>query len=239
MLELLLDGADRLGLTLTPEQVRQFKLYYEDLVDWNKRVNLTAITSYEEVQLKHFLDSLTIVPVLGSGVWAKRNPLFIDVGTGGGIPGIPLKIVLPEARVVLLDSVAKKTAFVQHMVNRLGLEQVQVLTARAEDIAHQPGYREMFDLVVCRAVSKLATIAELTLPLCKKGGIVVAPKKGEVERELSQATKAIDILGGKLREIRKVDLKDLDQHLLVILNKVLPTPSKYPRRAGMPAKHPL
>jgi len=239
MLETLLYGAKQLGLSLIPKQTQQFQLYYEELIEWDKRVNLTAITDYEEVQLKHFLDSLTLVPALEDKAWSKGDFLLLDVGTGAGVPGVPLKIFLPKVRLVLLESVAKKTAFLQYLTERLGLDHVEVLTGRAEEIAHQSDYREKFDLVVSRAVGKLSTIAELTLPFCREGGLFIAPKKGQIEEELSQATKAIDILGGKLREVKKVELELLEQRFLVIVEKVSPTPQRYPRRAGVPARRPL
>jgi 16S rRNA (guanine527-N7)-methyltransferase len=239
MLETLLHGAKQLGLSLTSKQTQQFQLYYEELVEWNKRVNLTAITDYEEVQLKHFLDSLTLVPAFEDKAWSKGDFSLLDVGTGAGLPGIPLKILLPKVRLVLLESVAKKTAFLQHVVNCLSLDHVEVLTGRAEDIAHQEDYRERFDLVVSRAVGKLSTIAELTLPFCREGGLFIAPKKGKIEEELSQAAKAIDTLGGKLTEVKKVELELLEPRFLVMVEKVSPTPQRYPRRAGVPARRPL
>jgi 16S rRNA (guanine527-N7)-methyltransferase len=239
MLDILLRGATQLGLSLTSKQTGQFQLYYQELVAWNKRVNLTAITDYEEVQRKHFLDSLTLVPALEDMSWSKGDFLLLDVGTGAGVPGIPLKILLPQVRLVLLESVAKKTAFLQHIVNCLDLDHVEVLTGRAEDIAHQENYRERFDLVVSRAVGRLSTIAELTLPFCREGGLFIAPKKGQIEEELSQATKAIGTLGGRLKEVEKVELELLEQRYLVIVEKVSPTPQHYPRRAGVPAKRPL
>jgi 16S rRNA (guanine527-N7)-methyltransferase len=239
MLETLLHGAKQLGLSLTSKQTQQFQLYYEELVEWNKGVNLTAITDYEEVQLKHFLDSLTLVPAFEDKAWSKGDFSLLDVGTGAGLPGIPLKILLPKVRLVLLESVAKKTAFLQHVVNCLSLDHVEVLTGRAEDIAHQDSYRERFDLVVSRAVGRLSTIAELTLPFCREGGLFIAPKKGKIEQELSQAAKAIDTLGGKLKEVKKVELELLEPRFLVMVAKVSPTPQRYPRRAGVPAKRPL
>ena len=239
MLETLFRGAKQLGLSLTPKQTQQFQLYYEELVAWNKRANLTAITDYEEVQLKHFLDSLTLVPAFEDMSWSTGDFLLLDVGTGAGMPGVPLKILLPKVRLVLLESVAKKTAFLQHLVNYLNLARVEVLTGRAEDMAHQGSYRERFDLVLSRAVGRLSTIAELTLPFCREGGLFIAPKKGQIEEELSQAAKAIDALGGKLKEVKKVELELLEQRFLVIIEKVSPTPQRYPRRAGMPAKRPL
>ena len=239
MLEILLHGARQLGLEITPKQAQQFQLYYQELIEWNKRVNLTAITDYEEVQLKHFLDSLTLWLALEDKAWAKEDFFLLDVGTGAGMPGVPLKILLPKVRLVLLDSIAKKTAFLKYLVDRLGLDHVEVLTGRAEDLAHQSDYRERFDLVVSRAVSKLSTTAELTLPFCQEGRLFIAPKKGQIEEELSQAMEAINILGGRLKEIKKVDLPKLEPRFLVIVEKVSPTPQRYPRRAGVPAKRPL
>jgi 16S rRNA (guanine527-N7)-methyltransferase len=239
MMEKLIQGAEQLGLVLSAEQVRQFQLYYEELVEWNKRINLTAITAYDEVQLKHFLDSLTLVPALGDMPWAKGDFALLDVGTGAGIPGIPMKLFLPRIRLVLLDSVAKKTAFLKHVTAKLGLQHVEVVTGRAEEVAHQPDYREKFDLVVSRALSKLSTTAELTLPFCRQGGFFIAQKKEPVEEELSRAAGAIDVLGGKVKEVRKVDLELLEGRSLVIVEKVSSTPERYPRRTGVPTKRPL
>ena len=239
MMDKLVEGARQLALPLTEHQLEQFQTYYEQLVDWNQRVNLTAITDCEKVQVKHFVDSLTIVLALEGSAWVDGNFGLLDIGTGAGMPGIPLKIVHPGARLVLLDSVAKKTAFLRHIVKELGLEGVEILTQRAEEIGHLAEYRETFDLVVCRAVSQLATVAELTLPFCRIGGIAVVPKKAGIQRELSDATQAIDTLGGKLRSVREVTIKGLEQHLLVVLEKTSMTPPAYPRRPGIPAKRPL
>jgi 16S rRNA (guanine527-N7)-methyltransferase len=239
MMEKLVEGARQLALPLTERQLEQFQTYYEQLVEWNRRVNLTGITDYEEVQVKHFVDSLTILLALEEAKWADGSFGLLDIGTGAGMPGIPLKIVHPEARLVLLDSIAKKTAFLRHITEQLRLQEVEVLTGRAEDMGHLREFRETFDLVVCRAVSELATVAELTLPFCRMGGLAVAPKKKGIERELSQAKGAIDILGGRLKSVREVTIKGLEQHLLVVLEKTSPTPVAYPRRPGIPAKRPL
>ena len=235
----LIHGAKQLGLALTSKQVEQFEVYYEELVKWNKKVNLTAITDYEEVQLKHFLDSLTVTLVLEDERWTQRDFRLLDVGAGAGVPGVPLKILLPGVRLVLMDSIAKKTAFLHHLVACLGLDGVEVLTGRAENIAHQIDYRERFDLVVSRAVGELSAVIELSLPFCREGGLFVAPKKGEVKEEIDEAMKAIAILGGRLREVKEVDLEGLEQRLLVAIDKVSPTPPPYPRRPGVPAKRPL
>lgn len=239
MLERLIYGAGQLGLSLTSEQVQRFQIYYEELTNWNKRINLTAVTEYNEVQTKHFLDSLTLIPALENEPWIKKDFLLLDVGTGAGVPGIPLKIFIPVIKLVLLESIGKKTVFLKHLVDRLSLNGVDILTGRAEDIAHQSHYREKFDLVVSRATGKLSTIVELTLPFCHQGGLFIAPKKIQIEEEINQARQAINTLGGKLREVRKIDLEDLEPRSLVIIEKTGPTPIHYPRRTGVPAKHPL
>ena len=239
MMDKLVEGARQLGIPLTGHQLQLFQTYYEQLVDWNSRVNLTGITDYDEVQLKHFVDSLSIVLALEGAEWVDGNFALLDIGTGAGMPGIPLKIVHPGARLLLLDSIAKKTAFLRHIVGELGLEGVEILTQRAEEIGHLTDYRESFDLVVCRAVSQLATVAELTLPFCRTGGLAVIPKKAGIESELSQADGAIDLLGGKLKTVRPVTVTGLEDHVLVVLEKTSPTPAAYPRRSGIPTRRPL
>jgi 16S rRNA (guanine527-N7)-methyltransferase len=239
MMEQLVEGTRQLSLPLSEHQLQQFQTYYEQLLEWNRRVNLTGITDYQEVQVKHFLDSLTITLVLQGPAWVSSSFDLLDIGTGAGMPGIPLKLVYPGARLVLLDSIAKKTAFLRYVVGKLGLEGVEILTQRAEEIGHLPEYREVFDLVVCRAVSQLATVAELTMPFCRIGGLAVIPKKAGIESELSQADGAIDLLGGKLNTVQQVTVKGLEQHLLVVLEKTSKTPSVYPRRPGIPTKRPL
>jgi 16S rRNA (guanine527-N7)-methyltransferase len=236
-MEKLKEGAKKLGLELTPAQLEQFETYYRELVDWNKRVNLTHITDYEEVQLKHFLDSLTVTLV-----WPLGNAVLslIDVGTGAGIPGIPLKIVFPNIKLVLLEAVAKKAAFLRHITQKLGLDGVEIVVGRAEEVAHEAQYREKFDLVLSRAVAPLPTVVELVLPLCALGGSFIAQKKGDTKAEISSATKAISLLGGNLREIKPLDLAEFaDERSLVVIDKVSPTPPKYPRRPGIPAKRPI
>jgi 16S rRNA (guanine527-N7)-methyltransferase len=239
MMDRLVAGARQLGLPLTESQLNQFQTYYEQLVDWNRRVNLTGITDYEEVQVKHFVDSLSIVLAIEGADWADGNFALLDIGTGAGMPGIPLKLVYPRARLVLLDSIAKKTAFLHHIVRDLRLDGVEILTKRAEEIGHLPEYREVFDLVVCRAVSQLATVAELTLPFCRIGGLAVVPKKGRLDTELSEAEGAMILLGGKIKTVQQVAVRNLEQHVLVVMEKTSPTPVTYPRRAGIPAKRPL
>jgi 16S rRNA (guanine527-N7)-methyltransferase len=234
-MERLIAGAKRLGLDLSPQQVDSFQVYYEELVQWNKRMNLTAIVDYEEVQLKHFLDSLTVALCV-EGITGK----LLDVGTGAGLPGVPLKVLFPDIRLWLLDSTGKKAGFLNHLVAKLGLDGVEVVTGRAEELAHDGRYRETFDLVLSRGVAKLDTLAELALPFCTLGGCFIAQKKGEVDKEVETAGKAIYTLGGRLREIRWVDLEELgEERALVVIDKCASTPQRYPRRPGIPQKRPL
>jgi 16S rRNA (guanine527-N7)-methyltransferase len=238
-MERLILGATKLGLPLNPGQVEQFHTYYDELMDWNRRVNLTAITDYEEVQIKHFLDSLTVTLALKQPIGGKSLRL-IDVGAGAGFPGIPLKILLPAIKLVLLEATAKKTPFLQHLRHKLGLDDIEIVVGRAEDVAHKAQYREKFDIVLSRGVAPLPTLAELTLPFCAIGGSFIAQKKGAIDLEISQAAKAIGLLGGKLREAKRVDLEEFtDERWLITIDKVLPTPQPYPRRPGIPAKRPL
>jgi len=238
-MEKLKSAAKKLGLELTPAQLEQFDGYYHELVDWNRRVNLTAITGYEEVRLKHFLDSLTIILAWPPQA-AEQDLCLIDVGTGAGLPGIPLKIAFPSIKLALLEATAKKADFLSYIVQKLGLDDVEVVIGRAEEVAHQAQYREKFDLVLSRAVASLPVLVELTLPFCAVGGSFIAQKKGTIDEEIGRAGRAIELLGGSLREVKKVDLPAFpDERYLVIIDKLSPTPEKYPRRTGIPAKRPL
>ena len=232
-------GAQRLGLHLSPKQLEQFNIYYQELVDWNRRVNLTSITGYEEVQVGHFLDSLTVTLAMklpaGGGSFG-----IIDVGSGAGLPGIPVKILLPDVKLVLLEATAKKANFLRHLIAKLVLDNVEVVVGRAEEVAHEAQFRERFELVLSRAVAPLPTLAELTLPFCTVGGSFVAQKKGAIGPEVSKASKAITMLGGNLREVKGVDLEEFsDKRWLIVVDKVMPTPQQYPRRPGIPAKRPI
>ena len=234
-MERLVVGAKRLGFELSQPQLESFQLYYEELVQWNERVNLTAIKDYEEVQTRHFLDSLTVALFLDD----IPCPV-LDLGTGAGFPGIPVRILLPNIRLSLLESTAKKAAFLNHLVDRLGLEGVEVVTGRAEELAHDASYREAFAVVLSRGVARLDTLAELALPFCLCGGRLVAQKKGDIDAEVDAASPVIDILGGRLREVRWLSLEELDgERALVVIDKCADTPQVYPRRPGIPKKRPI
>ena len=237
-MEILKSGAGKLGIDLGQGQLEQFESYYRELADWNRRMNLTGITGYDEVQVRHFLDSLTALAVIDTPTGGSFS--VIDVGTGGGLPGIPVKIALPNLRLVLLEATAKKAGFLRHLVSLLGLENAAILTGRAETLAHDSVYRGSFDLVLSRAVAPLPALAELTLPFCAIGGSLVAWKKGGIEDEVEGALKAIEVLGGRLREVREVALEGLnDGRCLVVIDKTSLTPPEYPRRPGVPAKRPI
>ncbi len=248
-MQLLISGSKHLGLDLTDDQVRLFAIYLDELVAWNRKFNLTAITEPEAIQTRHFLDSLTCFLAF-PGVAEDGAPLsglpsldglsLLDVGAGAGFPGLPLKIVRPGIKLTLLESVAKKAGFLQHVVARLGLQDCETVTMRAEDAARQPEHREKYDVVVARAVAELASLAEYCLPFVKAGGRFVAPKKGALDEEVQKAATAVSVLGGQMARVQRVEIPGLlDPRFLVVVDKVGPTPNIYPRRAGMPAKRPL
>ena len=227
-MELLIAGAEKLGLKLEEQQIAQFQTYYEELTDWNQRMNLTAIIEYDKVQINHFLDSLTVVSVWKPSA-NKPNPKVIDIGTGAGVPGIPLKIVFPQIRLTLMDSTNKKITFLNHLKNKLGLDDIVVISGRAEELAHQQ-YRESYDLVLARGLAPMPTLAELTIPFCKISAKVIAHKKGDIADEMRQARRAISTMGGKLIELKPVELSEFpDNRVLVVIEKVAPTPDIYPR----------
>ena len=231
-------GAAALGLTLEDRQLKQFALFCEELENWNRRANLTSITGSEEVQVKHFLDSLTIAPLLQK--MERADFRLIDIGTGAGFPGIPLKIVYPDIRLALLEATGKKTAFLSHLVSLLGLEDVAVINSRAEDAAHDPALRESFDMAAARAVAPLSALVELALPFCCTGGFFIAQKKGDIKAEVAGAQKAVSVLGGTLEEMKQVMLPGLeDDRQLIVIRKIRPSPPRYPRRPGIPLKRPI
>lgn len=227
---------ESLGICLTEVQREQFDRYYELLVEWNKVMNLTGITDYDEVNLKHFVDSLTIVRVKNM----KNVENVIDIGTGAGFPGIPLKIVYPEIKIVLLDSLNKRIKFLNTVIEELGLKNIETLHGRAEDYAKKSEYREKFDLCVSRAVANLSTLSEYCIPFVKVGGEFISYKSGTSDEEINEAQGAVNILGGKIEKTEKFTLPGTDMgRALVKIKKEKHTPGRYPRKAGVPGKEPL
>lgn len=227
---------DSLSIELTEVQKEQFIKYYEMLVEWNKVMNLTGITEYDEVVEKHFVDSLSIVNVLDM----NQVDTVIDIGTGAGFPGIPLKIAFPHLKIILLDSLNKRIKYLNAVIDELGLKDIKTIHGRAEDFAKQKEYREQFDLCVSRAVANLSTLSEYCLPYVKKGGVFVPYKSGDIEEELSNSKKAVQILGGNVEDVIKFQLPGTDiGRSFIKINKVKETAKKYPRKAGLPAKEPL
>ena len=228
---------DSIGMTLSDIQIEQLDKYYELLVEWNSFMNLTGITDYEEVMLKHYLDSLVLkLPINGENKHIK----LIDVGTGAGFPGLPLKIAYPEAEVVLFDSLNKRIKFLDEVINTLGLKNVTTIHGRAEDGGRNPKLREQFDVSVSRAVADLAVLSEYNLPFVKVGGYFVAYKSKDVDAEVEKSKKAIGILGGEVEKVDKFTLPETDiERALVYIKKVKNTGKKYPRKAGVPGKEPL
>lgn len=236
MNNVLTEKVKELSIVLNDKQIQQFEQYYNILVEWNKVMNLTAITEYEEVVEKHFLDSLTIV----NAIHVKKIETLIDVGTGAGFPGIPLKIAFPHLKVTLLDSLNKRIKFLNEVINLLELNDIKAIHGRAEDYAKQAEYREQYDICVSRAVANLATLSEYCLPYVKVDGLFVPYKSGKIDEELKSSEKAVSILGGKVEEVVKFQLPGTDiGRSFVKIHKIKETKKKYPRKAGMPTKEPL
>jgi 16S rRNA (guanine527-N7)-methyltransferase len=237
-MERLVDGTQRLlGLTLTRRQRQAFYLYYQELLSWNARFNLTAITDSEGVQIRHFLDSLSCLLAIRD---IQRGQSLIDVGSGAGFPGLPLKIVYPSLRLTLLEATGKKTDFLRHVVDLLELRDVTVIHNRAEQIGQDPLHREAYDWVTARAVAAMPTLIEYLLPLCRLGGHCVAQKGEDAAAEVASAEPAVLLLGGYLNRLVRVELPGLaETRYLVVIDKIARTPVQYPRPPGRPAKRPL
>lgn len=241
-MERLKTSAQNLGLTLTDKQLAMFQVFYQELVAWNEQFNLTAITEYEQVQIRHFADSLSCLLALDERPPDReRRPLrCIDIGSGAGFPGLPIKIYCPQMQIVLLEATGKKVTFLEHIVARLSLKEVVPIKGRAEEVAHDPAHRERYDLVLARAVAGLSTLAEYALPLCRMGGLVIAQKGASAQEETQAAEYAVSILGGRVKRLISVELLGLaEARTLVVIEKVACTPNQYPRRPGIPAKRPL
>jgi len=235
----LISGAQDLQITLQPEQLDALRFYQQELIAWNHRFNLTAITDDEGIQVRHFLDSLSCLLALEKGerLSGKR---VIDVGTGAGFPGLVLKIVCPSIQLTLLEATAKKVRFLEHIIDHLALEAVTVLKGRAEEHGQNPRHRETYDWALARAVADLPILAEYLLPLVKINGRMLAQKGERAPAEAQRSEGAIEQLGGRLRRLVQVDLRGIaETRYLVIVDKVATTPEQYPRRPGIPNKRPL
>lgn len=231
-----LNGLKELQIVLTEDQLQAFLVYYEMLLEKNKVMNLTAITEYEDVVEKHFLDSLSLV----KAVSLDQEKKLLDLGTGAGFPGIPLKIAFPKLNIVLMDSLNKRIGFLNEVIQKLGLKDIYAVHGRAEEMGRKAEYRESFDLCVSRAVANLASLSEYCIPFVKKGGAFISYKSGEIEDELKQANQAITVLGGKLRAVSMFQLPNTEMaRSLVVIEKVRSTPKVYPRKAGTPSREPI
>lgn len=234
--QILTDKIKELGLCPNEMQIRQFISFYEQLIEWNKFMNLTGITEYEEVIEKHFVDSLSIVKAVN----LEKVNTMIDIGTGAGFPGIPLKIMFPNLKIILLDSLNKRIKFLNNIIEMNKLTDINAIHGRAEELAKNKEYRENFDICVSRAVANLSTLSEYCIPFVKTGGIFVPYKSGDIDEEVNNADHAVKVLGGNIQNVMKFCLPGTDiGRSFVIIKKEKETAKKYPRKAGTPAKEPL
>jgi 16S rRNA (guanine527-N7)-methyltransferase len=234
--EIIINGLKELDIELTDKKIGQFMKYYEILVEWNSFMNLTGITEYEEVVCKHFIDSLSIVKAFNM----DQVKTLLDLGTGAGFPGIPLKIVFPHIHIVLLDSLNKRVKFLNEVINQLGLTDIETIHGRAEDYGNSKEYREKFDLCVSRAVANLSTLSEYCIPYVKKAGYFIPFKSGKIKEEVEEARKAVSILGGNIERVVPFTLPGTDiERSFVLIKKQANTPKIYPRSSGKPSKEPL
>lgn len=232
--KILTDKLEKINIQIAENQVKQFYNYMNLLVDWNEKMNLTAITEPEEIILKHFVDSLTI------SKYIEDKSIIADIGTGAGFPGLPIKILKPETEVFLIDSLNKRINFLNEVINKNNLNGITAIHARAEEIGHNKDFREKSDVVVSRAVAKLNVLAEYMLPLVKIGGKCICLKGPNIDEEIEEAKKAIETLGGEIEKVEKISLPDSDnKRTIIIIKSVKQTPNKYPRKPGTPSVSPL
>lgn len=226
--------SNEIGVLLNEKQINQFYTYMNLLLEWNEKINLTAITKPEEIILKHFIDSMTIAKEI------KEEARLIDVGTGAGFPGIPLKIIREDMEVTLLDSLNKRILFLQEVINQLSLTKVEAIHSRVEEFGKNKKYRESFDYATSRAVANLSTLSEYLIPLVKVNGCCISMKGPDIKEEIQQSKKAILLLGGKIEKIHNFQLPKSDiKRNVIVIRKVKKTPPKYPRKPGMAAKEPI
>ena len=229
-----IEEAKKINITFTEKQLEQFRIYYEMLVEKNKVMNLTGITEWDEVLEKHFLDSISIIRAID----ISQNIFVLDIGTGAGFPGIPLKIAFPNLQITLADSLNKRVLFLQEVIDALKIEGIEAVHSRAEDLARDKNYREQYDLVVSRAVANLSTLSEYCLPFVKIGGQFISYKSGDIEEEVVASKSAVFLLGGKIKDTVKFELGESGRSF-VLIDKTKGTPKTYPRKAGTPSKKPL
>lgn len=232
--KIFIEEAQKINIELDKNQIEKFYKYMDLLIEWNEKINLTAITNRKDIIVKHFIDSLTIQRYLGNAV------NIIDVGTGAGFPGIPIKIINPNLKVVLVDSLNKRINFLQEVIKKLNLDNIEVIHARAEDLGQNKKYRETFDIVTSRAVANMSVLSEYLLPLARVNGKCICMKGSDIEEELENSKYAINLLGGKIEQVDKFELSnERIGRNIIIVKKLKNTPNSYPRKAGTPAKKPL
>lgn len=236
MADFLRDSLEKIGYTPSDTQCEQLNSFHKLLCEWNEFMNLTGITEYNEVVIKHFVDSLAVNCVYSF----KNTDKVVDIGTGAGFPGLPLKIMYPDVQFTLLDSLNKRIKFLDEVINTDGLNKIETLHGRAEDYAKNKEYREQYDVCVSRAVANLATLSEYCLPYVKVGGVFIAYKAGQIDEELKASERAVKLLGGEIVDVHKLTLPDTDiDRTFVVIKKTAATSKKYPRKAGLPSKEPL
>ncbi len=236
MADFLRENLKKIGCELSDLQCEQLNNFHKILCEWNEFMNLTGITEYNEVVIKHFVDSLAVNCVYSF----KKTDRVVDIGTGAGFPGIPLRIMYPDTRFTLLDSLNKRIKFLDEVIRINSLDGIETLHGRAEDYARDKNYREAFDVCVSRAVANLSTLSEYCLPYVKVGGVFISYKAGQLDEELKASERAIKLLGGEIKEIHKLTLPDTDiDRTFVVIKKTAATSKKYPRKAGLPSKEPL
>ncbi len=228
------EKAKKFEIDLTDDKLNQFYIYMQLLIEWNEKINLTAITEPEDIIDKHFIDSISIVPYI------KENSKILDIGTGAGFPGIPLKITLHGSKITLLDSLNKRIVFLEEVIQKLKLKDIKAIHSRAEEFAKANEQRESYDIVTSRAVARLNVLIEYMLPFVKIGGSCICMKSADINEELNETQKAIELLGGRIQKIDEIKLPNTDiSRKFVIIEKIKQTPKKYPRKAGIPAKEPI
>ena len=237
---ILQQGAQQFGINISDQQLSDFKIYSAELTIWNNITNLTAIRDEPDVQRKHFLDSISIVPIITDLISCGKRVSVIDVGSGAGFPGLPLKILFPHINLSLLESNGKQVSFLNHICDKLGFDDVKIYNQRAEVLAHNESIRETFDLILSRAVGNLRVLSEIALPFCIVGGKVVLHKGPNISNELEESRYSVGLMGGRVSNVEQLTLPELDLNgTVVVIDKIKSSPVKYPRRPGIPQKRPL